>query len=120
MRALLVLFASILMLSGCKEKPKPPVDYKGFMKSYTLAQICGSNRPDDQASCLAYIIGAIDLRASLRAEIGESAYCRSFNAKDAINTVIGYMKAHPDKSSYPGGLIVYLAMEDAYGCTEKE
>jgi hypothetical protein len=83
-------------------------------------EICGSNRPNDQAGCMAYILGAVDLQASLSAEIGENAYCRSFNAKDAVKTVIGYMKAHQDKSSYPGGLTVYLAMEEAYGCVEKE
>ena len=120
MRGLLVLLTIVLGLTGCKEKPKPPLDYKGFMKAYTLSEICGSSRPNDQASCISYILGAVDLQASISAEIGENAYCRSFSAKDAVNTVIGYMKAHPDKSSIPGSLVVYLAMEDAYGCIEEE
>nr|CAP48089.1 putative integron gene cassette protein [uncultured bacterium] len=120
MRFLLVVLATVFALSGCKEEPKPPIDYKGFVKSYTLSELCSSNRPIDKEGCTAYILGAIDLQASLSAEIGEDAYCRSFNTKDAVNTVSGYMKSHQDKSSYPAGLIVYLAMEDAYGCTEKQ
>jgi hypothetical protein len=117
----MIHFALLLLATTAPQalsEPAKPVFM--FETGATLLKKCDNKSPEYALACTAYIVGAID---GIRKDIfigRTQANCwpGQIGAEKARSVVIAYLRKYPDQRSMPASVIVSIAMNDAYSCTQ--
>lgn len=76
-----------------------------------------------EANCYSYMKGLYDFHQTLIAhELIEPQFCKSTSITlgEIARTVLNYLKEYPDKLHMTASSLVYLALSEAFPCSESE
>ncbi|MDF0541603.1 Rap1a/Tai family immunity protein [Sphingobium sp. H39-3-25] len=117
----MIPFAMLLLAAADPlASPQPAKPVFMFETGATLLKKCDNKSPEYALACTAYIVGAID---GIRKDIfigRTQANCwpGEIGAEKARGVVIAYLRKYPDQRSMPASVIVSIAMNDAYSCSQ--
>lgn len=81
----------------------------------TLTALCGQ----DRSACLTYVLGATDAFASALVAAGRPpVFCipRGTTNDQIAQTVVGYLRAHPEEANSNAALVVLAGLQASYRC----
>jgi hypothetical protein len=121
-RVALAVMIVVLTASRVSVAQQPTTD---FSKGNGLLKVCSSDRTVDSDICLGYIVGAADGLDLMNDQVKKKCNrSRSFCYPSGVafgqirDVVINYLKANPDKRQDDSALLVELAMNQAWPCSE--
>jgi len=118
MKYIFLALVSVLLF-GCKEEKKWGV--ASFVDGVELSQACRANDPEKRAACFYYILGVVDSTSDAYAvKNGKDWLCGDPKRADVANAVLGYLSAHPDKTSLAASSVVRSAVDGAFGCSKEK
>ena len=95
-----------------------------FLDGNELLDRCSVSELDNlryqkTAMCQGYVSGALDMLDFI-GDGGEEKVCPSgrVTVGQAVDVMINYLQAHPDRRHLPGSILVVLAMRQAFACPE--
>lgn len=91
-----------------------------FETGATLLRKCETKAPEYALACTAYIVGVVD---GIKKDIflrraPANCWPNRMEADQVRRIVIKYLKSYPDQLSFPGSLVVSVALNDAFSCTD--
>jgi hypothetical protein len=113
------------------EHAVPPDTMDGWhtVSGNELYSTCESSEADEQARCIAYIVGASDMIGDLETAVdlnGKSywkyhAIClpKDATAQQIRDVVVKYLKNYPEKRARAGAGLVMVALIAAWSCPAK-
>ena len=123
-RIALVAMMVVLTASRVAIAQQPTTD---FSKGNGLLKVCTSDRNVDSDICFGYIIGAADGLDLMNDQVKKKCNRRrSFCYPSGVafgqinDVVINYLKANPDKRQDDSALLVEMALNQAWPCSEPE
>jgi Rap1a immunity proteins len=81
----------------------------------TLTALCGQ----DRSACLTYVLGATDAFASALVAAGRpQVFCipRGTTNDQIAQSVVGYLRAHPEEGNSNAALVVLSGLQASYRC----
>jgi hypothetical protein len=91
-----------------------------FENGATLLQKCENKAPEYALACTAYIVGVVDgIKKDIYLQRAPAnCWPNRMEAKQVRDIVVKYLKAYPDQRSFPGSLLVSVALNDAFSCAD--
>jgi len=92
----------------------------GIQTGEQLLANCQSSKPEETASCHTYVSGTVDAFHTNQAITFWCIFMPTdgFSEEKAVETVVAYLKAHPDQLQMSGAYNIRAALVEAYPCPQ--